>query len=100
MPEQSSGPPSYAALTWADLLDLCSRIHTTRTRPGGPWENAEPREDSHTLDVLIAGKPARITPTRMHEPGFYYWQDDEPRRSDEDLAALREAVERGEVVRA
>lgn len=86
-------------LTWEELLDECSRIHTTRRRPEGPWPNAALREDSQMLEVLIKGVPARVVPTRMHEPGFYYWVGDEPRRSEADLLILQAAVELGEVRR-
>lgn len=58
-------------LTWPQIVEHCSRLHTTRTRPEGPWGNAEPREDSRMLDIIIDGTPAVVVPTRMHEPGFY-----------------------------
>lgn len=90
--------PQPRPLTWDDLLDRCSRLHTTRQRPEGPWEGAELREDSEVLHVLINGHPGRITPTRMHEPGFYAWVGDDIWRSDEDLAKLRRFVEAGCVV--
>lgn len=98
---------STEPLTWQDLLDECSRLYTTRTRPEIPWEpEGRQREDSHVLHVLItAGRiPARITPTRMHEPGFYAWVG--PRsaaeiwRSEGQLAYLKSLADGGLITRA
>lgn len=88
-------------LSWDDLLDLCSRIHTTRTRPAWPGEDAPMREDSQMIDVWIDGVKAQVVPTRMHEPGFYwrYVNADGPRHSEEQLALLRRMTEQGRVVR-
>lgn len=62
--------PATDVVTWQDLLEECSRIHTTRTREVIPgWE--EQREDSHMLDIFVGDVPAVVVPTRMHEPGFY-----------------------------
>lgn len=86
-------------VTWDYLLERCSRLHTTRLKPYGPWPNAELREASEMIDVMIEGHPAQIVPTRMHEPGFYwrYVGGTGPRRSDGDLAILRRLVDEGKV---
>lgn len=94
---------SREPMTWDELVDLCSRLHTKRQRRAYP--SAPMREASQMIDVLIDGLPAQIVPTRMHEPGFYLRFEYEsihqmpPRRSDFDLKALRRAVEAGEVFR-
>jgi hypothetical protein len=72
----------------------------------GPWPDAEMREDSQMIDVLIDGRPAQIVPTRMHEPGLYWRYMDVPRDHPEALmrteltaAMLAEMADRGRVRR-
>lgn len=89
------------ALTWAQLLDECSRLHTTRTRRM-PWGTK--REDSRMIRIAIDGRRATVVPTRMHEPGFYFrWDDldgaDAEQRADSDLALLERWVTEGRVTR-
>jgi hypothetical protein len=92
-------------VTWTELLEHCSRLHTTRRRPSGPRGTGELREDSAMLDVFLPdGTPATVVPTRMHEPGFYvrnrngslggYWL----LRSDAALAEFQRWVETGQVL--
>jgi hypothetical protein len=85
-------------VTWDEIVEHCSRLHTTRTRRIGPWTD-EMREASAVMEVEVAGSPARIVPTRMHEPGFYWWLKDEdgPRRSDIDMRDLKALADAGEV---
>lgn len=89
-------------LTWDELIEHCSRLHTGRRRPWGPG-GGELREDSQVLAVTICGQPGEIVPTRMHEPGFYWRLDSEidraPRRSASDMTDLRKLVDAGEVAR-
>lgn len=104
--QQAGADRHNVPLTWDEIVEHCSRLHTTRTRPRGPWTE-ELREDSRPLDVVIDGRwPATITPTRMHEPGFYFWLNDgdsrstrQLRRSPKDLAELRRYVDEGKVTR-
>lgn len=95
--------PDTETLTWQTLLDECSRVHTTRTRPLLPGMD-EQREDAQMMDVFIDDMPAVVVPTRMHEPGFYvrspngentYWN----LRSEEQLEQFRKDVEAGKVRR-
>jgi hypothetical protein len=90
------------SVSWFEIMEHCSRLHTTRRRPCGPWEGAELREDSQVLNVTIRGRLARIVPTRMHEPGFYVSYADEvgPARNDEAITALRDAADDGEMLSA
>lgn len=95
-----SGP----ALTWDEIVEHCSRLHTTRTRPVGPWEEAELREDAHMLDVWVGDRPAVMVPTRMHEPGFYVRYEDDLndhllRDPDALVGWFRDAVECGSIGR-
>lgn len=94
-------------LTWQELLDECSRVHTTRMRMM-PW--GELAEDSHMLDIWIATAddpvPAVVVPTRLHEPGFYVRAPDgvpaafPTIRTDEELMIdFREQVDSGKVSR-
>lgn len=97
-------------LAWADLLDECSRLHTSRTRPEGPWENAALREDAQMLDIWVSNFlgpepiPAVVVPTRMHEPGFYVRAPDGALkqwalRSPQDLEIFHRLVDAGYVSR-
>ena len=99
-----------APLTWEDIIDRCSRLHTTKTKPRFPWEpDGEQREASDMIDAFVAGRPVQIVPTRMHEPGFYWrWMDEmEPiddgrlfpkiMRSPEDIELLHRYADMGEV---
>lgn len=107
----SPAPTNEATLSWAEIVDHCSRLHTTRTRPELPWdENSARREDSQMLDVLIDETPACVIPTRMHEPGFYVRSrtpENDGRwhppgwilRGDDELATFRRLVEQGRVHR-
>lgn len=105
MPDDLS---SSKALTWDEIVDHCSRLHTTRRKPRYRCDDdcTEMREASEMLDVLIDTggsrgiSPAQIVPTQMHEPGFYWrWMDGEfgPLRSPLDLRVLRDMVEGGHV---
>lgn len=98
-----------APLTWDEIVEHCSRLHTTRTRRTLPAElfpdDDELREDSQPLDVIADGWTATIVPTRMHEPGFYVRVKDGSEfgalwRSDETLAAFRQMVTDGRVFTA
>lgn len=87
-------------LTWDDILEESSRLHTTKTAqryPEGPV-----REASRMIDVLVDGRAAQIVPTRMHEPGLYWrWRDGDtgPKRSDIDIEELKAYAEAGKVCR-
>ena len=98
--------PKIMPLTWDDIVEHCSRLHTTRCKPEGPWEGAEMREASEMLDVVLDGRPVTVVPTRMHEPGFYArWGDVDWKQQGTDalhidLAELERAVNEGRVTRA
>ena len=98
-------PEEGERMTWDEILDTCSRLHTTRQRPEGPWPDAEMREGSRMIDVTVQDRPAQIVPTRMHEPGFYWRYMDEPdyslalQRSEVALDRLRAFADNGEVTR-
>ena len=66
-------------MTWDDIMETCSRLHTTRKKPlysRPELDDGELREASEMIDVTVDGRPAQIVPTRMHEPGFYWrWMD-------------------------
>lgn len=61
------------SVTWDELLEECSRIHTTRTRTVTLGNHTTlVREGSHKLSVRLPdGHKATVVPTRLHEPGFY-----------------------------
>lgn len=60
------------SITWNELLEECSRIHTTRTRTIQLSHDTFVREDAHKLAVRLPdGRKATVVPTRLHEPGFY-----------------------------
>lgn len=59
-------------ITWDELLEECSRIHTTRIRTIKLGTGTFSREDAHKLAVRLPdGRRATVVPTRLHEPGFY-----------------------------
>lgn len=95
-----------APLTWAEIVDHCSRLHTTRTRPLYPGAD-EQAEGSQMLDIWVThGRrlPAVVVPTRMHEPGFYVrcpngYEPDWMWRSDDDLERFHSYVDAGKVTR-
>ena len=90
--------PLPELMSWTEIVDTCSRLHTTRTRPVGPWPDAELREGSKMIDVTVDGRPAQIVPTRMHEPGLYWRYMDIPdgtMRSDVHIEMLKLAAEGG-----
>lgn len=107
----SSEPKHSTPLTWADVLNESSRVHTTRTRE----VFGEKREDSRVMEVWIHAdeqeRPAVVVPTRMHEPGFYLrWEDEWLTKDDRGrglnivrdemgLAGFRVLVESGKVRR-
>lgn len=86
------------ALAWDEIVEHCSRLHTTRQRPEGPWPDAEMREDSQMLAVVIDGRRATVVPTRIHEPGFYVRFEDAPPPAFLDLVQFQMAVREGLVV--
>lgn len=93
------------ALTWNELLDRSSRLHTTRTKNIGPAGTTLLHDDAQKLSVRLPdGRSATVIPTRLHEPGFYVVA--EPQgippvstvlRSPGALRIFQEWVEAGEV---
>lgn len=88
-------------VTWDAIVERCSRLHTTRTKPLWPG-SSEMREASEMAAATVDGRPAEIVPTRMHEPGFYWrYMDVDPldgtQRSDEGIDLLRSLAEAGKV---
>lgn len=90
----------WMKVTWDELLDLCSRVHSARRRDT-PW--GLPQVDVDMLDIWYGATAAVVVPTRMHEPGFYvrgpnggpHWT----LRSEDDLQTFQQDVEAGKVVR-
>lgn len=92
-------------LTWDEIVEHCSRLHTTRRRRMFPEHlfpnDTEMREDSQVMPVIADGNRARVVPTRMHEPGFYVQvEPDATWRSDAQLATFRRMVDDGRVFAA
>lgn len=91
------------AISWHGIMEHCSRLHTSRRKPVGPWPDAEMREASAILAVTINGRPVTIIPTRMHEPGFYWRCEDIEgeegiMRDEESLRALEFLADTGQVI--
>lgn len=91
-------------VTWAELIDLCSRTLTTRTRTVAFYGASHITDGAQKLDVILPdGRRATVVPTRMHYPGFYvrargcvcYWQ----LRNPEQLVTFQNWVDAGSVRR-
>lgn len=106
---RGDGPVSTGRVViWQQLLDECSRLHTTRWRPGLPLSmtpvgHVVPyREDARVMSVTISGMPGRIVPTGLHEPGFYAMTRDWrfTWRSERELVVLRHLADTHRIRRA